>query len=344
MRIMVGLCLVAVTTLMLRAEDNGGGLSRFEAVETHMGSPFRIVLYTPDVGFASRGFKAAFARIASLDKALSDYDPESELMRLCDRAGGPPVKVGDDLFDVLARSVAIAERSGGAFDPTIAPVVRLWRRARRERKLPDPQTLDRAQSLVGYKKITLDAGAKTVRLEAGVKLDLGGIAKGYASEQAVRTLKGMGITRSLVAGAGDIVVGDPPPGEEGWTVGVAPLDAPGARRPEMFLRLRNQAVSTAGDAERYVEIDGVRYSHIVDPKTGIGQTERTSVTVVANDGGTADGLDTAASVLGPEEGLRLVQETKGAEGLFVRGGKTGEVRVETKGFRALVRPQNTPRP
>ena len=339
---MVGLCLAA--TLALCRVGDAPNLARFEAIETHMGSEFKIVLYSPDGATASLAFRAAFARIAALDKALSDYDPESELMRLCDRAGGPAMKVGDDLFDVLARSVAMAERSGGAFDPTIAPVVRLWRRARREKKLPERAALERARSLVGYKKITLDRTSKSVRLEPGVKIDLGGIAKGYASQEAVRTLRTMGISRSLVAGAGDIVVGDPPPGEEGWSVGIAPLDAPGPNRPEIFLRLRNRAVSTAGDAERYVEIGGVRYSHIVDPKTGLGQTERTSVTVVAPDGATADALDTAASVLGPEEGLKLIRDTKGAEGLFVRRGAGGEVRSETSGFRAFVAPARPVRP
>ena len=340
----MGYCLAFASTLGLLLGSAEPKLTRFEAVETHMGSAFKIVLYTSDDATARRATRAAFDRIAALDKALSDYDPESELMRLCDRAGGPPVEVGDDLFDVLARSVAMAERSGGAFDPTIAPVVRLWRRARRERKLPDREALDRARSLVGYKKITLDRGAKTVRLDRGVKLDLGGIAKGYASEEAVRTIRALGITRALVAGAGDIVVGDPPPGEAGWSIGVAPLDAPGASQPETFLLLSNRAVSTAGDAERYVEIGGVRYSHIVDPKTGIGQTERSSVTVVARDGATADALDTAASVLGPVEGLKLVRETGGAEAVFVRHGPGGETRSETDGFRTLVRPVVVKRP
>ena len=135
---MVGIAL-AIAALAAGPPGTGPGLRRFEAVETHMGSPFQVTLYTSDDASANRAFRAAFDRIAALDKSFSDYDPESELMRLCDRAGGPPVKVSDDLFDILARSKAMAGRSGGAFDPTIAPVVRLWRRARRDRKLPDCQ-------------------------------------------------------------------------------------------------------------------------------------------------------------------------------------------------------------
>ncbi len=339
---MVGLCPAMIPALALWLGGGEPRVERFEAVETHMGSPFKIILYTSDDATARHAMKAAFARIASLDKALSDYDPESELMRLCEKSGGPPVRVSDDLFDVLSRSVAMAERSDGAFDPTIAPVVRLWRRARRDGKLPDPETLAHARSLVGYRKITLDPVAKTVRLASGVKLDLGGIAKGYASEAAVKILKANGITQTLVAGAGDIVVGDPPPGLKGWSVGIAPLDRPGTSKPEQFLVLRNRAVSTAGDAERFVEIGGVRYSHIVDPKTGLGQTGRTSVTVVALDGATADALDTAASVLGPERGIQLVRAIEGAEALFLRRSADGEVRVTTPGFQALVQPTNPP--
>ena len=332
---MIGLALGLV--LAASGDKPGPELRRFEAVETHMGSPFKVILYTSDDATASRAHRAAFDRIKALDLALSDYNPESELMRLCDRAGGPPVKISDDLFDVLARSRDMAERSRGAFDPTIAPVVRLWRRSRREKKLPDPETLAKARALVGYRKLTLDPAAKTARLEAGVRLDLGGIAKGYASDEAIKTLKSLGITRALVAGAGDIVVSDPPPGEPGWTIAIAGLDGatggPGGRS----LTLSKSAVSTSGDAAQFVEIGGVRYSHVVDPRTGVGLVGRCSVTVVARDGGTADALDTAASILGPIEGLALVAGVPGAEVLMVRGTPGGEEVFESPGMVALLR-------
>lgn len=334
---MVGIAL-AIAALSGGPAAGEPGLRRFEAVETHMGSPFQVTFYTSDDATARRAFRAAFDRIAALDLAFSDYNPESELMRLCDRAGGPPVKVSDDLFDILTRSKAMAERSGGAFDPTIAPVVRLWRRARRDKKLPDAVALRDALSRVGSTKITLDPSARTVRLDAGVKLDLGAIAKGYASQEAVETLRSLGVTRSLVAGAGDIVAGDPPPGEAGWRVGVAPLEAPGTARPERFLALRNAAVSTSGDAERFVEIGGVRYSHVVDPKTGVGLNGRRSVTVVAPDGATADALDTAVSILGPKRGLELVAQFPGAEVTMVLKTDAGVERAESPGFMAWLAP------
>jgi thiamine biosynthesis lipoprotein len=283
-----------------------------------MGSEFKIVLYTLDEAIARRASRAAFERIAALDATLSDYQPDGELMRLCGQAGGPPVAVSADLFEVLERSRAMFERSDGAFDVTVGPVVRLWRRARRDRKMPDSALVAKARALVGSDRIRLDPAARTVQLlEPGMKLDVGGIAKGYASGAAIAVLADHGITSALVAGSGDIVVSGPPPDAPGWTIGIAPLENPAAP-PRQFLRVANAAVSTSGDAERFVEIDGKRYSHIVDPRTGLGVVDRCSVTVVAPDGATADSLDTAVYVLGPDRGLALVEATQGAAALIVR--------------------------
>ena len=310
-------------------------LIRFELAETHMGSIFKIVLYSPDEATARRASRAAFDRIKALDLAFSDYNPESELMRLCDQAGGAPVRVSDDLYDILTRSKSLYERSGGAFDVTVGPVVRLWRRAGRDHKLPAADTLARARALVSTDLMTLDPAAKTVRLaKRGMKLDLGAIAKGYAADEAVRVLKREGITRALVAGAGDIVVSGAPPDSQGWRVGVAPLENPGAP-PERFLMLHDAAVSTSGDAERFVEIDGRRYSHIVDPKSGIGVVDRCSVTVVARDGATADALDTTVYVLGPERGLPLVEATEGAAALLMRAVDGSKTTFESRRFKEL---------
>ncbi len=308
---------------------------RFEFTEPHMGTAFTIVLYTGDEATARRASGAAFGRIADLDRTLTDYDPESELMRLSEKAGGSPVEVGPDLYEVLARSKTLWERSEGAFDVSIAPVVRLWRRARREKKLPDPDLLARARSLVGSDAIRLDPERRTVQLlRPGMKLDVGGIAKGYASEEAIKVLKRQGVKSALVAGSGDIVVSDPPPGRAGWTIAVAPLRPEPAGEGRTIL-LKNAAVSTSGDAEQFVEIDGVRYSHVLDPKTGLGLTERRSVTVIAPDGATADGLDTAACILGPDRGLALIESTPGAAGLFVRITPDGQEVRESKGWLAF---------
>jgi FAD:protein FMN transferase len=313
----------------------GDRLVRFEFEETHMASPFHLVLYSTDAATARRASRAAFDRIEALNKVLSDYDPESELSRLSQSAGKGPVSVSADLFDVLDRSKRISEQSGGMFDVTIAPVGRLWRRARRDRKLPDPVLIAEALKLVGSDKMMLAPVARTVNLTVpGMKLDVGGIAKGYASQAALDVLKSMGIRRALVGGAGDIVVGDPPPDADGWRVAIAPID-PGQSYHPPTLLLKNAAVSTAGDAERFVVIDGHRYSHIVNPRTGMGHEDRAAVTVVAPDGATADALETTAYLLGPERGLKLVEETLGAAALFQRLTPEGVRTFESSRFRAV---------
>jgi thiamine biosynthesis lipoprotein len=313
--------------------EKTGRPERYEFNETHMASPFHIVLYSMDAAFARRASRAAFDRIAALNAILSDYDPDSELSRLAGHAGKEPVAASPDLFDVLLRSKEFYDRSGGAFDVTISPVGRLWRRARRDRKLPDPARIAEARRLVGSDKMVLDAAAHTVFLKLpGMKLDVGGIAKGYAAQAALDVLKKEGISHALVGGAGDIVVGDPPPDSRGWKVAIAPLLPDKGERPRMLL-LANQAVSTAGDAERFVVIDGHRYSHIINPATGVGVEDRASVTVVARDGATADVLETTVYVMGPERGLKLVDETPGAAAIFVRATTEGVKTFESARFK-----------
>jgi thiamine biosynthesis lipoprotein len=336
-----------VLTLANCGYSRGTTLERFEFSQPHMGTLFRIVLYAPDAATAVAASNAAFERIAALDDIMSDYKPASELMQLCGRAGGPPVAVSADLFRVLTAAQDLAERSDGAFDVTVGPVVRLWRRARRRHELPDPERLARALELVGYQKLSLDPEARTARLaQAGMLLDLGGIAKGYAADEALARLECFGIHSALVAGGGDIAVGDPPPGQAGWRIAIAPLEPPRIQNRKSKIQnllLHDAAVSTSGDAEQHVEIEGVRYSHIVNPKTGMALTGRSSVTVVARHCTTSDGLATAVSVLGPERGLKLVEATPGAGALFVKetAGGIGSWKVHfplTEGGRSDRRP------
>lgn len=283
-----------------------------------MGQPIKIILYAPDEPSANRAAEAAFDRIAQLDRVMSDYQPESELSRLSATAGsGRAVPVSDDLWRVLDRSQRLAERTDGAFDITVGPYVRLWRRARREKELPTDARLDEARRAVGYRHLRLDEPGRTAELLVpGMRLDLGGIAVGYAVDEAMAVLRQQGIARALIDASGDILVSEPPPGETGWTIGIGPLDAEGA--PSRYLHLRMAAVTTSGDAFQHVVIGGRRYSHIVDPHTGLGLTDRSSVTVVADDCITADSFATAVSVLGPKRGLELIDDTPGAAALIVR--------------------------
>ena len=283
-----------------------------------MGVAFHISLYSPDEAVANNAARAAYARVKQLNQLLSDYEPDSELMQLSRRSRpGNAVEVSPELFFVLQRASALSCASEGAFDVTVGPLVQLWREARRTRRLPDPAQLAAARESVGWKHVRLNAEQLTVELhKPGMRLDLGGIAKGYAADEALRVLQEHGVTQALVAAAGDIVAGDAPPGRDHWRIGIAPLDSPDGE-PSRYLHVANAAVSTSGDAFQYIEIEGVRYSHIVDPRTGVGLTTRSSVTVVAEDGITADSLASAVSVLGPERGLDLIESREGTAALFV---------------------------
>ncbi len=279
-----------------------------------MGTLFQITI-AGEAEIAKNAARMAFARAKELDDKLSDYKADSELMRLCDQAGSGPVKVSDELFAVMSEAQRNAKASDGAFDVTIGPLVRLWRLVRRTRELPADSELKTAMAKVGFDKVRLDADGKTIALtEPGMKLDLGGIAKGYAAEEMIKVLRHNGCPRSLVAAGGDIVAGDAPLGGAGWTVAIAPLE-PADQTPTVLLA--NAAVSTSGDAEQYVEIAGKRYAHIVNPRTGLGLTDSFAVTVLAKNGATADALATAAAVLGPERGLKLVETFPGASARFV---------------------------
>jgi thiamine biosynthesis lipoprotein len=328
--------LLCLPVLLLAAEPGEPALKRFEYAEPHMGTRFGIILYAPDEATARQASQAAFARIASLDASMSDYRQESELMRLCAKAGGPPVRVSDELFFVLRRAEEVSRRSGGAFDVTVGPVMRLWRRARRTQKLPDREQLARALARVGYKNVRLDARARTVQLlKPGMQLDLGGIAKGYAADEALKALKKHGVTRALVAAGGDIAVSGPPPEAEGWSVAVARLVGV-EKSPPGKLLLHDAAVSTSGDASQGVEIDGKRYSHIVDPRTGVALVGRMGVTVVAPDGITADSLTKVVAVLGPAKGIPIILETPGVSARVVRRTDDGGAEtVVSKGFPKL---------
>jgi thiamine biosynthesis lipoprotein len=219
---------------------------------------------------------------------------------------------------VLEQSQKLAAASGGAFDVTVGPYVNLWRKARREQRLPRADLLAAARSAVGWEKLQLDPRAHAAKLLApNMRLDLGGIAKGYAVDEAIKVLRACGIRQALVAGGGDMAASGPPPGQKGWRIQVAPLDMTNAP-PARFVRLANAGLATSGDAFQRLEIDGQRYSHIVNPKTGIGLTDHSLVTIIAPDGLTADGLATAVSVLGPQAGLKLVQRTRGGAAHIVR--------------------------
>jgi thiamine biosynthesis lipoprotein len=183
--------------------------------------------------------------------------------------------------------------------------------------MPKADRREAALSAVGYQHIRLDPEHQTVTLQRpAMRLDLGAVAKGYATDRALQQLRDLGIRHALVNAGGDMSLGRAPPGSRGWRIGVAPLEA--GEEPSRILLLERCGVATSGDAWQYVEINGRRYSHILDPRTGLGLTTRSSVTVVAADGMMADSLASAVSVLGRDKGLALIESTPGASALVVQ--------------------------
>jgi len=297
------------------AGESRDALRRFELTQSHMGTRFRIVLYADSEAVANRAATAAMQRIAAIDASLSDYKADSELRRIS--AASPmtdPMAVSDDLWNVLSHAQRLSAVSGGAFDVTVGPYSRLWRRARRRKELPTAELLATARERVGHRHVRLDSCGQSVQLLApGMQLDLGAIAKGYAADEALAALRSHGIDAALVDASGDIVASDPPPNKAAWNIQVAGLGESradeGSLKAGGRMQIANRAIATSGDLYQHVEMDGRRYSHIIDPRTGIGIPGQTSVTVIAPNGMMADSLASAISVLGVEEGLRLAAET-----------------------------------
>jgi len=282
------------------------GLQRYEFNQIRMGVDTPIVVYAEHEEQAVRACRAAYSRITALEERMSDYRADSELNLLCQRAVGRWVKVSPELFYVLWRAQKLAQQTDGAFDVTVGPLVRLWREARRTGKLPDPATLSDAKARSGYRLMELSLPRRAVRLKTErMQLDLGGIAKGYACDCALRELRKHGITRALIQMGGEIVAGDAPPNAPGWKIDL--------QTPPETLSLKNGALSTSGSTEQYVEIDGVRYAHIIDPRTGLGLTKLILARVRAPDGITADSVATAAAVLGEPDAKRLERLYKGVQ-------------------------------
>ena len=316
-------------------------LRRFSFSQIQMGTKFTLTFYAEDEAVANTASQAAFARVEFLNSLLSDYDEESELSRLSASSPHPkPVAISKELMTVLSQAEQLSRRTEGAFDVTVGPIVRLWRRARRQNELPQPERLEAALSATGYRLLRLNqeqqtAEQQTAQLTApNMRLDLGGIAKGYAADEALRVLRDHGITSALVDAGGDVVAADPPPGESGWRIAIAEPqmaddgnaqaddkaredDAEAQQANPRYVRIANAAVAQSGDTFQFVELNGVRYSHIVDPRTGVGLTNQLAVTVIAPDGISADSLASALSVLGPEKGLALLEELEHTEGIFM---------------------------
>lgn len=281
-----------------------------ESSQVHMGVKVTISVYarTPEAGEAA--LLAGFDAVARIDEIASTYRAGSELNRLSARAGQGPGRASEELTRLLIDADFVARFTGGSFDPTVGPVSSLWREAIRTRTPPDLHAIESALPLVGHEMLVLDSRDTTIELtKAAMSLDLGGIAKGFAGDAALAAMSDLGVHRALIDLSGDIVAGDAPPDQPAWVVAVT-TGLPGS--PVIWSPLVNMAVATSGDAYQYIEVGGARHGHIVDPRTGMGCTNRAAACAFAPRGWIADALATAACVAGVDgvEAVRGGQELR----------------------------------
>ncbi|HAL70681.1 MAG TPA: hypothetical protein DCP71_02795 [Verrucomicrobiales bacterium] len=312
MNLLRPVCLLAFGALSCSAATP----QRFDFSGPGMATTFRISCYAESREQAEKATSACFVRIAELNQIFTDYDPTSELMRLCAPEAAYPAKVSPPMLGLMQRSIQLAELTEGAFDPTCGHLTQLWRRTRRQGKLPPPPRLQAAIAATDWRRIQIDPPKQQITLKPGTLLDLGGIAKGYAADDCLRVLRQYGLSRAVVIAGGDTAVGDAPPGKAGWEIKLRTFARSEAEDELTTITLANRAVSTSGDLYQFIEIDGTRYSHILSLKTGLGLTQSIACSVIADDSTTSDALATAMCVLGIEKGTALAKTIPGVEVRF----------------------------
>ncbi|NJK82986.1 MAG: FAD:protein FMN transferase [Saprospiraceae bacterium] len=272
----------------------------YEFTAPHMGTQFRVVLYAADSASARHAADQAFARVSYLNQLLSDYLEDSELNRLSATAGtGSPVPVSNELWTVLHFAQTISNATDGAFDVTIGTLSKLWRKAFRQQVFPSKAEIEQARFKVGYQHLLLDANNQTVALKrTGTRLDLGAIAKGFAVDEAMKAMEQQGISHALVDGGGDLLLKNDPAVSHSWHIAI---------QNGKTLPLANCAIATSGKQYKFLEHKGKRYSHLIDPRTGMGVTHERQITIIADTAMKADALASACSVLSKAQAKRLAR-------------------------------------
>ena len=307
--------------------------NRYTFAQQKMGSPFHLVIFCGDSSKATQLANASFLLIDSLNNIFSDYLPQSELNRLCATSGKDSfVAVSDPFFEMFLLAEEAWKNTKGSFDITIGPLSKVWRKARREKFFPHPDTIQKAKEKVDWKNVVIDKKTHRIKLvQKNMQLDLGGIAAGYIAQKIADFLTTQNVPSALVDASGDIVCTNAPPGKKAWTIGI---NQPGEANKllEKNIEINNCSVSTSGDVFQYIEHEGKKYSHIVDPKTGYGTTFQRNVTIIAPDGTTADWLATACSILPMKKVRKLTKKMK-AEFLITQRKKTRIKQYSSSGFR-----------
>ena len=279
-----------------------------------MGTQFTIQIVCADREKGQRVIEEAFAEVARVEALLSTYRDDSEINDVNRAAGGQPVAVSDELFEVVERSIAFSELTEGAFDITFAGCGRLWSVS--QQRIPSNDEIAACLPLVDYRKIELDPERRTIRLtERDMRIGVGGIAKGYGVDRAAAVIEKHGVDNYIVNGGGDIRVSGRHPDERPWKVGIA--DPRNSGQLLGAFGVEEGAVVSSGDYERFFERDGVRYHHIIDPRAGRPARRSVAVTVIATGALDADAISTGLFVLGPQDGIALVEQLDYVEALII---------------------------
>jgi FAD:protein FMN transferase len=291
-------------------------LTRFEDSRVSMACTYSIVAYGRESQDMKRTLSLSFDEVDRIDRLMSNYKKDSPLSEINREAAKRPVKVVPELFDFISECLNYSRESEGAFDITVGPLMKAWGFFRDEGRIPSATELSRARSGTGYQHIILDEKEKTIRFDReGVELDLGGIAKGYAVDRVVKLLKAHGIERALISSGGSTIYGlGSPPDSSGWEIEIQdPIDH---RKVATKISLNNRAISVSGSSEKFFEVDGVRYSHIMDPRTGLPVQGILSVAVITETGTAGDALDNVFYVLGIEKSRQLIERYPVIEVMF----------------------------
>ena len=276
-----------------------------------MGNRFEISVISPDESVANAHIDAAVKEISRIEQLLTTYHPSSEASLINQNAGEKPVKVNREVFDLISRSKKISVITQGAFDITYGSVdKRLWNFDKDMKSLPDPVTAAKMVRLINHENVILNEKKCTVFLkEKGMRIGFGGIGKGYAAEMAKRVLRQRGVESGVVNAAGDLTVWGRQANGKPWTIGIADPNA--ARQPFSALDITDMAVATSGNYEKFVVIDGKKYSHTIDPKTGLPVQGIKSVTIISPNAEIADAMATPVMIMGVKVGLDLINQIKG---------------------------------
>ncbi|MEN6427653.1 MAG: FAD:protein FMN transferase [Phycisphaerales bacterium] len=307
-----------------------------------MGTFCRVVVIARSERTARACIAAAFEVQDRIESLMSYHRSDSELNQVNRYAGEKPVPVNPMTFEVLRQAIHFSEVSEGTFDVTVGPLVDLWRAAGEMNEPPTQEALAEARRKVGFKKLILDDKAMTVRFaEDGMRIDLGGIAKGYAVDKAVEAMTRRGALGGMVDLGGNIrCFGRAPRGQEKWRIGIQdPNVAPDDLSPSKYLlvlELTDASVATSGDYRRFAVVEGQRQSHILDTRSGRGAEKLVSDTIIAPDAITADALSTAVNILGPEAGMALIERLPGIEAVLIPAGPETTL-LFSSGARAYIR-------